>query len=822
MDIRSKAGLRRALVLAAGLAMAGPTAAQNPGSPQPIRLQRPVATTAVQPTARIVPPAEVAAYAPPPSAVVLRAGDTAATLERLPVARRLALPALRAQPRLAVGDSRVDFAPMLANPRALPNVAERLRAQPQLAEVTAEVTEVSEIPQGLVVRSVLGYRLRPGSCSDPARRASLARSGVQCLDRLDDAARTAALSDPSSARYVADPTRRAETAQRSAAYAAQARAEVAQDIAVLRAGLADPAQRAAIDAASGAGTAARLAGLDDAQLEQEVVNAGETRIEQVMFVPGSGRVDPARFPALREFGAVRAPSTPAGPTLQAIPGLKPQALILPPPGATAIAATRLDLEPHVFLTGFTLGREYEWRQRVEVTISWCWVGCKKTYFAELYAGFGYGFGLRFPMRVSGRYERLGSGAAENARLVTHFGPIDGSAADYAATGLQGGQLFDGKELVAQFGAWAGLAYKVPVLGSGGVRVDVGKDFTEGLPPPFTYGQFQPPPPGGGLPMLTKVFDDFDLIGGRANFGVAGGQVFPALKVELHSGGLKFRLRDEIAGTDRWLTESGASTALAVDPVTHASRFSIGDPVYNLGFLLTPGLNARLFVDVAVWSAHWDWPVWFPQVAVQLPPGGVDFACHAGTECTRSYRMGPTGVTTGQAGLVLDEIQRWAADFESRWLPQCTDDICRTGIRVVRLNTTLQGTQRLDADPAMPWTAMAPTVTQAESTAARMIQEGQVRLTRSAGQGWAILAQAVWSKRCLDVACMDRVAALSQEMVQAAVERQKALPDASSLQVQGEIGREFGGRFQAEVDASKARMEKPALPIRAIPLIPRRN
>ena len=29
-------------------------------------------------------------------------------------------------------------------------------------------------------------------------------------------------------------------------------------------------------------------------------------------------------------------------------------------------------------------------------------------------------------------------------------------------------------------------------------------------------------------------------------------------------------------------------------------------------------------------------MWFPDVAITLPPGGVDFSCHAGTVCRRSY------------------------------------------------------------------------------------------------------------------------------------------------------------------------------------------
>ena len=58
--------------------------------------------------------------------------------------------------------------------------------------------------------------------------------------------------------------------------------------------------------------------------------------------------------------------------------------------------------------------------------------------------------------------------------------------------------------------------------------------------------------------------------------------------------------------------------------------------YNLGFIVTPGVDAHAFIDISVWSDSWDFPVWFPAVAVTLPPGGIDFSCHSGTVCRRDY------------------------------------------------------------------------------------------------------------------------------------------------------------------------------------------
>lgn len=794
------------------IALAAPTAAQQPTRPMPLRVQRAPAATGIEPPPGLVLQA-------PASAVILKPGSSATSIRALPITRQHTLAALRNRPQLALGEGRVDLKPLLANPKALPNIAQRLRAEPQVAEITLDDTQVFEIDRGLVVHSQLGYRLRTGACSDPARHARLAATGLRCFTRMAPQARAAAFADPRDPHYVADPRRRADALRKAEEAAVAARADIGKDIAQLRAMLADPAQRAAIAAEIGAAEAARLASLDDAHLEAEVVNAGETRIEQVLFVPSRGQVDRARFARAADLGA----SVPAG-------------LQLVGTGAPAADAPPIDrdeadrpMQPHVFLTGFTLGRDYEWRQRVETSINWCLLGCRKTYYAEVYAGFGYGFGLRFPMTLAGTYHYRRVGATETASVTANFRPIDGSAADYAASGLPGAKLFDGKELVAQFNAYAGAGYHVPFFPDASARFDLGKDFTDGLPAPYAGGQLTPPAPGQPMPPINVVFDDIDLIGGRANFGVVGAQVFPALQATLHSDALAFTLRDNLAGTSTPLTADGQTVPLKVDPTTHASDFSVSSPVYNLGFRLTPGLDARLFIDIEVWSDHWDWPVWFPQVAVDLPPGGVDFACHAETVCTRNYRFTRTGSieSTGAGAAFLRDLDAWTSGFESRWAPQCADDICRTGIRLLRLDTSLRGQQMVEADAARAQNtdanamaaAMAPVYAKAEDIAPRLVHESQVRLTQKAGQGWAILAQAVWSKRCSDLPCLDNVAALAQQMTQAAIARQQAEPDASSLQVQGEIGREFGAKFQAEIDASKARAlaaaAKKSLPVKPI-------
>ena len=52
---------------------------------------------------------------------------------------------------------------------------------------------------------------------------------------------------------------------------------------------------------------------------------------------------------------------------------------------------------------------------------------------------------------------------------------------------------------------------------------------------------------------------------------------------------------------------------------------------------------HVFVDLGVWGKDWRDELWIPQLQIELPPGGVNFACHAGTHCSRNYSFKKTGV-----------------------------------------------------------------------------------------------------------------------------------------------------------------------------------
>lgn len=648
--------MRQGLAAAVGLTaliMPGLARAQatEPAPPPPATL-RPLIAIPDAPTgvASAPVPAETVSPVPggpgsgPIGGLALPPRDLTALSRLLPIRRQLPIAAIRAIPQVSLGAATVNFTPVLQNPAALFNVASRLRSLPQLARVERDEADVVEIDEGLLVRSALRYQIQPGACARPEGRLGLEAAGSGCFRRTPVVERLAALANPVSPAYVADPEARASAiAAYQGAVSADHNALQAQ-AAEARAGMVDPSRRAALVARLGAAEVERLSRLSQDQLVEDMVNAGEVEVEQVLFVP--------RLEATTSFPRLAAinPMVFDAAFLQRVGAGRTQAIldaVTNPAFQQALEAynarhepmTR-ELGPFVFLTGFTLGKTYEWQTRVQYKVDPCRYipfkdPCRKTYYLEPYAKLGYGFGLRFPVEVSASYSYPAfPGRSDKARLVLDYRPINGTRAQYETAGLSADKLFEGKELVAEFEATAGFRYKVPFR-QGDFSVGIAKDFTDGLPAPFARGQFRPPAPGAaGLDAFTRTFTEFDLLGGRGNYGFVGVTVYPAIRVDLASSRLDLTLTDHVAQRDLRFSRSGQSRVISVD-AEGVSRFAIGSPVYNLSFKVTPGIEARAFVDVAVWEKRWNWPVWFPEIAVELPPAGVDFACHAGTRCLRN-------------------------------------------------------------------------------------------------------------------------------------------------------------------------------------------
>jgi hypothetical protein len=778
---------------------------------------------------------EYATRATRSDAVVVQNRSAQTIVQSLNVRRQISLNTIRAQPVMTIGMAKLNFQPMLQNPRAPFNVAQSLRAMPQLVDVRADDTSILEVDQGVVVHSVLTYQLKFGVCNDAGRRAQLATSGVGCGQAA--VAQVRAAPPPTFEGILRKalpglrlPTSNAGNAGRIASAnptPAAMRDDIAPDITDLRTALNNPAQRAQIEAEIGAAETTRLANLDDDQMAHDVADYGETTIDQLFYIP---RADTLDADAMEKEALSQNASEflILSPTLTKF-GLGKQEQQSPP----TQNVTR-NLEARIFLTGFTLGRELKWSQEVTKTIKWCLVGCKKTYYVKADAGISYGFGLRFPIKLTGQYNYNQTSGASTASVRTDFTPINGNEADYASAGLAGEKLFEGKELVAQFGAHAGGGYKLPIYGELYLDAKREMDFTEDLDAPFTLGQFTPPAPGVPGPTLEKAFTDFDLIAGRANFVVVAAQVFPAIKVELISDKLRFKLFDLGSGLPTDLTETGQTTFLKVNEKTFASSFSIGEPVYDLSFNVTPGVKARLSVNLGVWGDHWDWDIWFPQLVVKLPPGNAEFACHADTTCTNIYSFSPTSqsVTAGASSAFGAKMQQWGTNFDNYWIPQCADGICGFGIKLVRLNAVLESTSKNEGSkgdktdaPDIDELQLAAERAKADTVAGKLVTESQERaMHKSASDGWAIIYQSVWSKRCKDVQCIDNIGVIVQQMSAASIAALQANPDEGSLTIQGQIGLQFKPQFIAEIAASKARTAAPPpvillKPIFKIPVMP---
>jgi hypothetical protein len=598
------------------------------------------------------------------NSVILRGGTYAETMQRLHVVRKLAVSDLRSRPQMTLGAAQLDFRPVLNNPKALMNVAQRLHTIPQHVQVLEESSEISEVDEGVVIHQVLSYRILPGKCADENAKTELANAGIHCFSRVSTNDRVAEFSRADSPRYIADPGKRQTAIAAFQRNNAAADADASKHIADLRKMLADPTQRAAIVAQVGQAEVARMDSLNDDQLKDEVVNQATQRYEETMFVP---KVESSNFahPQLKltttgspaEMAAVQQILRDGVPEHGGSPANFPKLLKIVPASALHVngsGAPRGDqsgdiaMGPYYFLTGFTVSNDYEWNWGAQITINWCLVDCGSTYGFNLYAGFNYGFGLRFPIEAQFKYHTVvhPNNTAESS-LTSTLEPIQANAQQFLATELDPGQLFDAKELVAQFGANAGFDVNLGVVNAN-PNFEIGEDFTKWLPAPLTNGVFTPPAPGTGGLNSKFVFNQFDLLDDLLNFGVIGGQVFPEINVNLHSNKLEFTLNDEVLKRQTILNTNTQSVKLGATPIPAGSysHFSVGNPVYNLGFTLTPGLRPNIWVDLAVWSDSWGFDIWFPQLAVTVPANGIDFSCHAGTTCVIDFA--PTyNAATGQ-------------------------------------------------------------------------------------------------------------------------------------------------------------------------------
>ena len=271
------------------------------------------------------------------NSVTLNSTSYTTLLQGLKIKRQIPFASIKSNRVVQIGDMRLNMTPLLENPKSLPNVAQKLRSIPALVQAVADDTQIHEVEQGLLIHHVMSYQIKHGVCNDTAQRVQLVQTGVHCATQLNDISRAFAFANKGDAHYVADPIKREQKLALAKQQSESARATIDQYAADFRVTLKDPAQRAKIDAEIGPATAAKLDALNDDQLKTELINTGETKIEQTMFVPKTEALNATLF---KKFNLIE-------PAPHHLPKINQDVVI------------SHDLPPFVFLTGFTLGRDYE-------------------------------------------------------------------------------------------------------------------------------------------------------------------------------------------------------------------------------------------------------------------------------------------------------------------------------------------------------------------------------------------------------------------------------------------------------------------------------
>lgn len=585
---------------------------------------------------------------------------------------RNAIPIRQLQPGMLrnVGGYTINPATIRLLSQAQAEQASRIRTLGKLASVVQETATIAEAGDGVLIQTQLSYAVQFGACLK--NKQILAAAGIRCRNTRDLNASSRELSDPNSERYISNQAKREEAIQKLE----RAKATFTDLGAKLRLNLNKPQAITKL----GQATVSELSQLSDAQLGNEILNAGTVDIQQAIYIPSANtllqslrKVKSLEGNSIDNLMRLKLPTSP-GPqsrshseTDTAAPGPEPYPIqtinsdattaglfradsstqpgillaSLPSQGSLIASNNSNQSRDDVFLAGFTFGKQYEWKKRVGTTIDICWpFDCNRSLYVEPYAKFSYGLGLRFPIRAKTNYSTSG----DNGRVTVNLDPFDGSAQDYTRAGITGEKTFEGKELVAEIGGEAGVRYNIYV-DSGNPHFAMGYDLTEKLPPGFRNGNFVPPSPQRPLPAIAPIFiESIDLLGGSFNYGVVWAKVHPGLKADITSRELSLKIIDNYgSGTPQRISD-GQSKQVAIR--NGKSSITLKDPKYNIAFSITPGVRAKIGVDVVVWEDDWHYDIWIPELSISLPPSGVDFSCHAGTVCTRNYEFLASGSAAG--------------------------------------------------------------------------------------------------------------------------------------------------------------------------------
>ena len=324
----------------------------------------------------------------------------------------------------------------------------------------------------------------------------------------------------------------------------------------------------------------------------------------------------------------------------------------PSPGPNTRAGT-YPLGNDVYLTGFTFGDNYYWSQSLVLDVDYG-IGNERIEvipFASAY----YGLGLRFPLQVRSSISYQGQ-RSKNATLNLDINPINASSQQYLSAGLDPVLLFNGKELVAEVGAEAGVTYAFPGIGNGTKRFSKQVDFTRYLGGRLRGGNFSPPS-NSPLP-IGKTIIPIDLLGGMGNYS-SGGYGFrvttkPGISFDLVSPSRGVSVLDKNNSNRRVKVSRNRQSVQIKADSRYKTNFDIRDPYYNLALEMTPGLQIAGFVGVPGLTKSLSGYIDFPELSVTIPSGGVAFGCHKGTICARNYSF---NVADGQGFTTAERRER---------------------------------------------------------------------------------------------------------------------------------------------------------------------
>ena len=542
--------------------------------------------------------------------------------------------------------SKINLSPDTANLSNLVNKASLLKNNPALGSIIRESASVANLKSGVAIKTTLTYRLNPTACKSVTRETYLKRKGFSCFKPTKTA------TSITKAKTSSNKSKNKNKAK----YADKAKSELAALLKQTRSEIAKTGRN-------------DLLKLNDQQLTNEILNSAKTTESETIFIPRnfliSNNLQPIfnqRIKLLESLGKVQTPP--------------------------AAQRQNINIESLDFLTGFTLGKDFEWRKRFSTCIGFgdrC-----RTYYIEPYARFGYGLGVRLPMRASNLNFDYKPNSDRNAAkvsiLLEGFNAGTNTYQDlFQNSRLQTSDtrdypIYSGKELVAEFEARAGLKYKVPVRGTKDWSIGKSIDFTDYLNGDLAGGHINPRRQGERL--NSTVWAPIDLLGGAGNFGLAGVRINPGAKLSLEITEMKLTLKDYNNQRETLISPSRRKQEYNVKVSNNMSKFSLKDPSYKAKFNVTPGLRGVAWVDLYLWERDYPLEVFFPEYSITVPSNGISFGCHQGTACEHKFTISTTSgqQETERTTSAVEESDITAQRSRSwgNWGSKTSEKSCRDG------------------------------------------------------------------------------------------------------------------------------------------------